>query len=97
MVFDLAFNNILSVQGIIGFCPGKPRNFDVNIINNKDIKLYMLGGETDFYLERQKQMAELFEQAGIAYIHDIIPGMGHAFPQGLSAGNSKGVGLYFYR
>lgn len=79
MAIDIAFNNIIPVSGIIGFCPGKPRDFKLSKTNKK-IKIYMLGGEHDFYLEMQKEMAELFNQVGLFYKHIIVPGMGHEFP-----------------
>ena len=41
----------------------------------------MLGGETDYYLPKQKQLVELFEETGVHYTYKIIPGMGHEFPE----------------
>ncbi len=80
MALDLAFRNIIPVSGIIAFCPGRPREFNPDSISNKKIQIFMLGGENDYYLPRQKELAQLFRQAGIQYIHQIVPGMGHEFP-----------------
>ncbi len=81
MAIDLAFSNTIPIQNIIGFCPGKPRDFSAEKIINKDIKIYMLGGETDFYLPKQKELAIIFDEIEVQYMHKIIPGMGHDFPK----------------
>lgn len=80
MAFDLAFNDVIPVRGIIAFCPGYNPSIEISKSKNKSLKVYMLGGEQDYYLLRQKELAQIFDQAGIKYKHEIIPEMGHGFP-----------------
>ncbi|MBN2415544.1 alpha/beta fold hydrolase [bacterium] len=80
MAFDLAFRKIIPVEGVIGFCPGRPAGLEMRDLSGSRVRVYMLGGETDFYLDRQKELAALFDDAGIPYIHTVVPGMGHEFP-----------------
>jgi len=80
MAFDLAFNDVIPVQGIIAFCPGYSPSTEISKSKNKSVKVYMLGGEQDYYLSRQKELTRIFYQTGIKYKHEIIPKMGHGFP-----------------
>ena len=80
---DLAIHEIIPVKGVIGFCPGRPKAFDADkaeILKKNGVKFFFVSGENDFYLERQKQMAAVFDKIKIAYQLKIIPGMGHSFP-----------------
>lgn len=81
MALDLAFCGILPVSGIIAFCPGKPGDLDLSSMKNRYPAIFMLGGEQDHYLPRQKELALLFKDAGIRFTHEIVPGMGHGFPE----------------
>jgi predicted esterase len=81
MALDVSFKKILAVRGVIAFCPGMPRNLTTESMITAKPKIYMLGGETDFYLPRQKDLVKLFEKTGVHYIYKIIPGMGHEFPE----------------
>jgi len=44
------------------------------------VRAYMVGGEKDYYLPRQKQMAEIFAREGLIFRHEIVEGMGHHYP-----------------
>ena len=80
MCFDVCFKRILPVWGIIAFCPGMPWTATLESVHNLNTKFFVIGGEQDYYLPKQKELVELFKQSGANYIHTIIPGMGHEFP-----------------
>jgi len=80
MAFDLGLNGHLPLQGIIAFCPGKPWKMNTNKSFVNDLKVFMVGGEKDYYLPKQKELTQIFDECGINYSYQIIPGMGHTFP-----------------
>lgn len=84
---DFSINNIIPTNGFIGICPGKPREFDserVKAANEKNVSGYILSGETDFYLERAKEMVAIFDETNFNYYFEIIEGMGHEYPKDFS-------------
>jgi predicted esterase len=80
MALDVSLKKILPVRGAIAFYPGMPRKLTSETLITSKPKIFMLGGETDYYLPKQKQLVELFEKTGNQYTYKIIPGMGHEFP-----------------
>jgi len=73
---DLAIHEIIPVKGVIGFCPGKPKAFDADraeILKKNGVRFFIVSGEKDFYLERQKQMTAVFDKTKIPYQFKIIP------------------------
>lgn len=85
--FDIAFNQILPVRGLIGVCTGKPQEFDstrVEAAKKFGLKVIILSGENDHYLPRQEEMIEVFDAVGLSYKFDIVAGMGHAYPDDFS-------------
>ncbi len=78
---DLALRQIIPVTGFMVICPGIPTilgegsSFDL-----PGVRGYMLGGEKDHYLSRQKKMAEIFDREGLSCRHEILEGMGHQYP-----------------
>jgi len=80
MAIELALNQIIPATGVIGFCPGKPQELIINNDRKKDIKIFMLGGELDYYLQKQKELAEIFTNEQINFKHIIVTGMEHEFP-----------------
>ena len=78
---DLAIRQILPVSGFITFCPGMPTILSEGQISTlPGVRGFMLGGEDDHYLPRQKEMAELFALSNLSYWHAIVEGMGHHYP-----------------
>ena len=81
---DISLRLILPARGVLALCPGMPniiRNEEFDLIKNKDLSIYMVAGENDHFLERQKQMTQSFEKLNIIYKHEIIKGMGHQYPE----------------
>ena len=81
---DAAVRQILPVSAFITFCPGIPGILGSehhHEIQATDVRGFMLGGEQDYYLERQKQMMHVFREKGIECHHEIIQDMGHAYPK----------------
>jgi len=80
----LSAASALSSLKAFGFCPGKPKAFNddkAEILKKNGVKFFIVSGEKDFYLERQKQMTAVFDKTKIPYQFKIIPGMGHSFPE----------------
>lgn len=79
----MALRGILPVKGLIAFCPGLPgvfrSVFDAEVLNT-GIRMYMVGGEHDFYLEQQKSLMEHLDGLGIHYSYVQVKGMGHRYP-----------------
>jgi predicted esterase len=84
MAFDVAFNRIITVRGIIAFCPGKPWSLKTEQLKQTETVVYMIGGAFDYYLPRQQELVLLFRQTGIHCSYKIIEGMGHEFPENYS-------------
>jgi predicted esterase len=80
MAFDIVFNRILPTHGIIAFCPGKPWKIDMEKLKVIKPEVFMIGGETDYYLSKQTELVTLFQKYEIPYHYRIIPDMGHEFP-----------------
>lgn len=94
MALDIAFNNIIPVNGVIGICPGKPRAFADSLVEQsqqRGLKLYFVSGETDFYKEYQKEMTAVFDQNNLVYQHHILDGLGHDFPENFPNWIDKGM------
>jgi predicted esterase len=86
--FDIAFNQILPVRGLIGICTGKPDEFDstrVRASKTAGLKVIIMGGEKDYYLPHQEEMVAVFKAVGLSYRFDVIAGMGHEYPQDFSS------------
>ncbi|MEJ2635870.1 MAG: hypothetical protein P8184_11335 [Calditrichia bacterium] len=77
----IAVSRVIPVSGLILFCPGIPLNLRAEKMSGSPFRVYMLGGEADYYLPKQKQLAAIFMQTGVPFIHRIIPGMEHGFPE----------------
>lgn len=85
---DISMNEIIPTAGFIGVCPGMPEEFDsekAEALQKKGFRAYIIGGEKDFYLERQNQMAEIFKEANLPYKQEVIEGMGHQYPDNFSS------------
>lgn len=80
---DLALRNVFPVRGLFLICPGIPEPVEqaqLNDMAQRGTKLFMLSGENDFYLQRQKEFTLLADSAGLQYKYEIIEGMGHEMP-----------------
>ncbi|MCF8233730.1 MAG: hypothetical protein K9G67_02855 [Bacteroidales bacterium] len=80
---DILLRNVMPAKGGLLFCPGMPYQFEELYKNEKlnfDFTLYMVGGEYDFYLEKQKMMLPVFKEAKLHYLHVIVPGLDHRYP-----------------
>ena len=78
---DLAIRQIIPVTGFMVFCPGIPTILSESFnLDMPGVRGYMLGGEEDHYLSRQKKMEEIFDREGLSCRHEILEGMGHQYP-----------------
>ncbi|MBD3217576.1 MAG: hypothetical protein GF310_04815 [candidate division Zixibacteria bacterium] len=87
MAFDLAINDIIPVNGVFGVCPGKPQEFaeeNIEAAKSRDVKAYILGGERDYYLIKQKEMADAFDWSGLDYKQVVLDEHGHDYPEDFS-------------
>ncbi len=84
MAVDIAINNVIPTRGVFGICAGEPTEFDIERVRaarERGQRAYLIGGETDFMLERQYKMVEIFEETGFPSKHEIVPGLGHDYPE----------------
>jgi len=79
----MALRGIIPVSGILAFCPGLP----VEMTSNEpfrpassDIRIYLLGGENDFYRDSQQKLITNFEEMGLIYRYRLVEGMAHQYP-----------------
>lgn len=95
---DFSINNIIPTKGFIGICPGKPREFDLEIVTaakERNFKGFIISGETDFYLDRAKQMVEIFDEVHLNYYFEIVDGMGHEYPENFSERIDQALNFLF--
>lgn len=81
---DLSLRNIIPVKGILAICPTIPKMLNENqfdLVLNKSVKVDIVSGEHDHFLEQQKQMTRIFDQLNITYKHFIVEGIGHQYPE----------------
>ena len=83
--FDIGLiNPVIPLKGIIAICPAiEGKDFttgQVAELKEKNIDLNIITGENDWGLERQKQVMQMLDDAGVNYTVTIIPGMGHEYP-----------------
>ncbi len=81
---DLSLRNIIPARGVLAICPTIPqklreKNFD--LVSNRNLKVLVVAGENDHFLEQQKQMNILLDQLKITHQHIILEGMGHQYPE----------------
>jgi len=78
---DLALRQIIPVKGILAFCPGIPKIVsDQKLKEAPSAKGFILGGEDDYYLPRQKEMIQYFKKIRFTHRHEVVAGMAHHYP-----------------
>ena len=82
---DLALRQPFPIKGYITFCPGIPKILSTGVAatlleKGSSVKGIFIGGEDDYYLPRQKQMAQIFDGLQLDYKHEVVPGMAHQYP-----------------
>lgn len=92
----MALRGVLPVYGIIAFCPGLPgvlRQAYEPATLHRDFRIYILGGEHDFYLAQQEELMAHLDRLDIPYVYVQVKGMGHRYPS--DEGNYLLDGLRF--
>ena len=79
---DLSVRQVIPVKGFITFCSGISANITLDFVKKQSGKLkgFIVGGENDYYLPKQKQMTEIFDNTNFAYKHIIVKDIGHQYP-----------------
>ena len=80
----MALRGILPAHGIIAFCPGLPQVFRQACEPaslHTSFRMYILGGEHDFYLEQQQELMAHLDRLRIPYAYVQVKGMGHQYPE----------------
>ncbi len=89
LAIEIALNKQhIPTKGFISLCPVKPQSFSLEAVKAakaKAIKGCIITGDQDGSLNDQKQMVEDFNKAEFSYKFDINEGLGHWFPEDLSA------------
>lgn len=81
---DIALRNVIPVKGVISFCQGIPKNLSgghSNTTLNSNTIYYMVGGDKDFYLNRQLELVDIFLTNNIIHNHIIVDNMVHEYPE----------------
>ena len=79
----MALRGVIPVSGLIAFCPGLPGEMVSNELSGpvpQGIRMYLLGGEDDFYRESQQKLTAMLEEMGLAYRYRLVEGMAHQYP-----------------
>jgi len=95
---DMALRQIIPVSGVITFCQGIPAfvtSDSTTILTNVNTIHYLVGGENDFYLPRQKQLTTIFDSNNILYKYVIENSMGHQYPENENYYILEGVNYIF--
>ena len=80
---DVALRQVIPVNGFVTFCSGIPSNITADLlksISKLEISGFLVGGDNDYYLPKQKQLAEILSLAGNRNKHLIVSNMGHQYP-----------------
>lgn len=80
----MALRGLIPVSGLLAFCPGLPgemKSMDFFSPHGSGIRIYLLGGEKDFYLESQRELTAILDELGLEYKHLIVEGMAHQYPE----------------
>lgn len=80
---DLAIRQVIPVSGFVTFCPGISKNLSLDYLQsqqNLNLIGFIVGGENDYYLSKQKQMTDIFDKANFRYKHIIVNNMEHQYP-----------------
>jgi len=81
---DLSLRNIIPVKGLMAICPAIPRIIIENqseLVTNNKLQVFILSGENDHFLDRQKKMIAVFDDLNLEYKHEIVTDMGHEYPK----------------
>lgn len=83
---DLLCREVIPCDKYVVLCPDRPESCTPDAIDQiKDIEGTILTGEHDPCLENQKQLVADIEKQRIAVNFTVIEGLGHWFPENLSA------------
>jgi len=80
---DLISHKIIPATLFIGFCSGMPQYFNESVAQKlklNNTKIFIVGGEKDYYLPKQKQLMEIFNKIQMDAKHIIVEKMGHQYP-----------------
>lgn len=81
MALDIVWRGILPAAGIIAFCPGLPHHIPDTLPFPESARVFMIGGETDYYRPKQELLQQRFERQGIVHRYRVLAGLGHRFPE----------------
>ncbi|UCC45576.1 MAG: hypothetical protein JSU65_06570 [Candidatus Zixiibacteriota bacterium] len=84
---QLSLDDLIPAKGLILAFPVKPRELDAGKIMDmalRDVRVAIIGGEHDWGLKGQKEMAVLFDKLSVANRMVIFPQIGHGYPPDFS-------------
>lgn len=82
-VIEIALRAVIPVKGCVVYCPGIPgflMKKEIQLIKNHDLKVFIVAGESDHFLSKQKILTELFDSLSLDYKYTIVRDMGHQYP-----------------
>jgi len=81
---DIALRSVIPIQGYIAYCPYIPSiliNKQFDQIENMNCKGFIVAGEHDHFIMKQKEMTHLFDSLNLDYKYLIINNLGHEYPK----------------
>jgi predicted esterase len=79
----MALRGLIPVAGVLAFCPGLPgemKSMESFSPGHPGIRIYILGGEKDFYRESQAELTAILERLGLDCFYRLVEGMAHQYP-----------------
>ncbi len=85
---EVALADVIPVAGFISLCPARPEDLTADRVASakaRGVRGVLITTEMDDRLEGQRQMAAVFEAAGLPHRFEVTPDIGHWFPDDLAA------------
>lgn len=86
MAIDVCEHAVVPVRGFIALCPGKPVEFDSNLVagmTRRGLKGVILAGRGDYFHPYQIEMVDMFKSEGFEHLYFDLPNLGHGIPANL--------------
>lgn len=97
---DLAVRSVIPATGFLVYCPDLPstlRSVPPGSQAGREIRGYICAGENDHFRPRQKVLTAILDSLGISTQYEIVPNMGHAYPENENYYINEGLKFIYER